>query len=76
MDHIRQMEALSSVATTVVTNFPLQVRALETAYTAVGQWVANNGYHLTAAPRELYYGSPEAGDFTVEIQFPVVKLTP
>lgn len=70
---IRQMEAQSQVATVVVANFHLEAGGLKDAYAAIGRWIADNDYHITAAPRELYYGSPQTGDFTSEIQFPVCK---
>ncbi|HEX2909047.1 MAG TPA: MerR family transcriptional regulator [Phototrophicaceae bacterium] len=70
---VRQMTAIPQVATLVVANFHQKVEGLKPAYAALGQWVATNGYHITAAPRELYYGSPQTGDFTAEIQFPVEK---
>lgn len=73
---IRQMEAFPAVATTVVTNFHVKVGGLKDAYTSLGEWIANNNYHIIAAPRELYFGSPATGDFTAEIQFPVCKFTP
>jgi DNA-binding transcriptional MerR regulator len=71
---IRQMEAIAQVATIVVSNFHLKPRGLEEAYGALGRWVVDNGYHISAAPRELYYGSPETGDFASEIQFPVSRV--
>ena len=70
---IRQMDAISHVATVVVADFHTKVDGLKPAYSALGQWVADNGYHILASPRELYYGSPQTGDFTAEIQFPIIK---
>ncbi|MGJ3240343.1 MAG: MerR family transcriptional regulator [Anaerolineae bacterium] len=70
---IRQLEAIPHVATTVVTNFHVKVGGLENAYKSLGQWVVDNDYHIIAAPREIYYGTPQTGDFTAEIQFPVSK---
>lgn len=70
---IRQLEAIPQVATTVVANFHVKVGGLENAYKSLGQWVVENAYHIIAAPREIYYGTPETGDFTAEIQFPVSK---
>lgn len=70
---IRQIDAIPQAATVVVADFHQKVRGLEPAYEAIGQWIANNQYHITAAPREIYYGSPATGDFTAEIQFPVKK---
>lgn len=71
---IRQLDALPQVATLVVTSFHQKVEGLKPAYAALGTWIARNGYQITAAPRELYYGSPAAGDFTAEIQFPVAPF--
>lgn len=72
---IRQLDAIPQVASVVVAGFQHKVDGLKPAYIALGQWVANNGYHITAAPREIYYGSPQTGDFTAEIQFPITKLS-
>jgi len=49
------------------------VDGLTPAYTAIAQWIEANGYRIVGYPREVYYGSPEKGDFTAEIQFPVEK---
>lgn len=73
---IRQLEAVPQVATTVVANFHVKVGSVENAYKSLGQWVVDNGYHIIAAPREIYYGTPQTGDFTAEIQFPVCKYMP
>jgi DNA-binding transcriptional MerR regulator len=70
---IRQMEAIPQVATIIVADFHEKVDGLKPAYAALGQWIANHNYHIIGAPRELYYGSPETGYFTAEIQFPVDK---
>lgn len=70
---IRHIEAIPKVATTVIANFHTKVGGLKDAYESLGQWIANNEYNIIAAPRELYYGTPETGDFTAEIQFPVSK---
>ncbi len=71
---VRQMEALPQVATIVVANFHKLAGGLKFAYAAIGQWIGEHGYHIVGAPRELYYGSPDTGDFTAEIQFPVDKV--
>ena len=72
--HIRQMEAAPQMAFTIVAdNFYQKADGLTPAYNALGRWIEEHGYHITDAPRELYYGSPEKGDFTAEIQFPVEK---
>jgi len=70
---IRQLNALPQVASVIVADFHQKIDGLKPAYIALGQWVANNGYHIISAPREIYYGSPATGDFTAEIQFPVMK---
>ncbi len=71
---LRQIEAIPQVAATIVTGDVFQkVNGLTNAYQAIGQWVEEHGLHICGAPRELYYGSPQTGDFTVEIQFPVGK---
>ncbi len=68
---VYQMEAIPSMATTVVADW--RVEGLAPAYNALGQWIEAHGYRMVGAPRELYYGSPEMGDYTAEIQFPVEK---
>lgn len=70
---IRQLDAVPQVASIVVANFHQKVEGLKPAYIALGQWIANNEYHIISAPREIYYGSPATDDFTAEIQFPVTK---
>ena len=72
---VRQIATLPQVATTIVTNdFYQKVEGLTPAYNAIGQWIEDNGYRIVGAPRELFHGSPEKGDLTAEIQFPVEKL--
>ena len=72
---VRQMEAIPHAATTIATDdFYQKVDGLKPAYNALGQWIEDHGYRIVGAPRELYYGSPEKGDFTAEIQFPVEKV--
>lgn len=68
---VRQMEAIPHMATTIVADW--KVEGLTPAYHTVGQWIEDHSYHIVGAPRELYYGSPEKGDYTAEIQFPVEK---
>ncbi|MBK9054253.1 MAG: MerR family transcriptional regulator [Chloroflexi bacterium] len=71
---VRQMEAVPQAVTTIVADdFYQKVGGLTPAYNALGQWIEEHGYRIVRAPRELYYGSPEKGDFTAEIQFPVEK---
>ena len=71
---VYQMEAVAHAATTIAAdNFYQKVGGLTPAYNAIGHWIEEHGYRITGAPRELYYGSPEKGDFTAEIQFPVEK---
>ncbi len=72
---VYQMAALPQVATTIVTDdFHQQVEGLTPAYNAIGQWIEEHGYRIVGAPRELFHGSPEKGDLTAEIQFPIKKL--
>lgn len=72
---VRQMEAMPLVASTIVTdNFYKKVDGLGPAYRAVAQWIESNKYQIVGPPRELYYGSPESGEMTAEIQFPVKKM--
>ncbi len=74
---IRQMEAVPELATTVVADdFFQKVEGLTPAYQAVAHWIEANGYEVAGPVRELIYGSPERGDLTAEIQFPVAKRNP
>lgn len=68
---IRQTAAYAQTATTIVADW--MVEGLDAAYNALGQWLGDHGYHIIGSPRELYYGSPEQGENTVEIQFPVER---
>ena len=68
---VRPLDAMPLVATIVVANFHMIEEGLKSAYKALGDWVANNNYHIIDSPRELYYGSPQSGDFAAEIQFPI-----
>jgi DNA-binding transcriptional MerR regulator len=68
---VRQTEAVPRMATTIVADW--KVEGLEPAYNAIGRWIGDHGYCIVGAPRELYYGSPEKGEYTAEIQFPVEK---
>ena len=71
---VHQMEAVPHVATTIAADdFYQKVGGLTPAYNAIGHWIEEHGYSIVGAPRELFYGSPEKGDFTAEIQFPVEK---
>ena len=69
---LRQLPAHAPIATVAVANPAPHTGGLKDAYTALGQWISTQGYTLYGAPREVYYGSPETGDVTVEIQLPVV----
>lgn len=71
---LRQMEAIPLVASTVVTDdFYKKVDGLTPAYNAIAKWMEDNNYQIVGPPRELYYGSPESGEMTAEVQFPVKK---
>ncbi|NIV01263.1 MAG: hypothetical protein GWN55_08085 [Phycisphaerae bacterium] len=59
--------------TIVVDDFYKQVDGLTPAYNALGKWIEANGYKIAGPPRELFHGSPQQGDLTAEIQFPVEK---
>lgn len=68
---VRQTEAIPHMATTLVADW--KVEGLNPAYNTMGQWIEDHGYRIVGAPRELYYGPPEKGIYTAEIQFPVEK---
>lgn len=72
---LRQIEAVPNVAVTIVTDdFYNKVEGLTPAYNALGRWIEANNYKIAGPPRELFHGSPQTGDFTAEIQFPVEKV--
>ena len=68
---VRQTEAIPHMATTIVADE--KVESHQRAYHTIGHWIEDHGYCIVGAPRELYYGSPENGDYAAEIQFPVEK---
>lgn len=71
---IGQLAAVPQMAVTVVTgDFYQKVNSLTPAYNALGKWIEVNGYKIVGPPRELFHGSPQTGDLTAEIQFPVEK---
>ena len=71
---VRELDAVPHMATTIAADeFYKQVDGLTPAYNALGEWIENNGYRIVGPPREIFHGSPENGDLTAEIQFPVEK---
>jgi DNA-binding transcriptional MerR regulator len=71
---VRRLEGADLAASTIVTDdFYRKVEGLTPAYQALGRWIEANGYVVVGPPREIFYGSPEAGDLTAEIQFPVCR---
>lgn len=71
---VRQIAAVPNVAVTIVTDdFYNKVEGLTPAYNALGKWIEANNYKIAGPPRELFHGSPDSGDLTAEIQFPVEK---
>ena len=72
---LRQLEAAPFIASTIVTDdFYKKVGALLPAYSALAQWIEDNGYEIAGHPRELFYGSPHTNDLTAEVQYPVKKM--
>lgn len=72
---VREMGVIPLVASTVVTdNFYKKVDGLTPAYNALAKWIEENSYQIVGPPRELFYGSPESGEMTAEVQFPVKKV--
>lgn len=72
---VRELAPVPEMAITIATHdFHNQVGGLTPAYNALGQWIEANGYEIVGPPRELFHGSPEKGDLTAEIQFPVAKV--
>lgn len=72
---IQELPAVPTMATTIATgDFYQQVGGLTPAYNALGRWIGDNEYQIVGPPRELFHGSPENGDLTAEIQFPVEKI--
>jgi DNA-binding transcriptional MerR regulator len=71
---VRQVEAVPLAASTIVAdNFYKKVDGLTPAYTALAQWIEDNGYKIAGLPRELFYGSAHGGDLTAEVVYPVEK---
>ena len=71
---IQQLDALPTVATTVVADdFQHQEDGLTPAFNALAQWIEDHGYTIVGPSREIFHGSPETNDLTAEIQFPVEK---
>jgi len=72
---IRMLEPVPCMACTIVSDeFYRKVDGLTPAYHAIARWIEENGYQIVGWAREVFYGSPESGDFTAEIQFPVRKV--
>jgi effector-binding domain-containing protein len=71
---VRQLEAVPLAASTIATDgFYKKPGGLLPAYTALAQWIEENGYKIAGPARELFYGSAERGDLTAEVQYPVEK---
>ena len=71
---IRTLSGAPSVASTIVSDdFFQKPGGLTPAYHAIARWIDENGYRIIGPAREIYYGSPQSGDFTAEVQFPVEK---
>jgi len=71
---VRELEGLPQAATTLSTDdFFQKVDGLTPVYHALAQWIEANGYEMAGPPRELFYGSPQQGDLTAEVQIPVKK---
>lgn len=69
---VRELEALPQVISTLsADDFYQKVDGLAPVYQALAQWIEANGYEMTGPPRELFFGSPQAGDLTAEVQIPV-----
>ena len=72
---VRQLDAVDEMAVMIVTDdFQEQVDGLTPAYHSLAKWIEAHNYKIAGPPRELFYGSPEEGDLTAEIQFPVEKI--
>ena len=72
---VRQLDSVPLMASTIaVEDFYKKPGGLLPAYNALAQWIEANGYQIAGPPRELFYGSPEHGDLTAEVQFPVEKV--
>jgi effector-binding domain-containing protein len=58
----------------VTDDFYKRVDGLTPAYQALAKWIEENNYQISGPACELFYGSPESGEMTAEIQFPVQKV--
>lgn len=73
---VRRLEGDFQVASTIDTSdFYRKPGGLTPAYQALARWIDGNGYQIVGPAREIYYGSPQTGDFTAEVQFPVEKAS-
>lgn len=73
---VRILEAVPEIAVTIIDDdFYKKVDGLTPAYNAIGRWIEEHGYQVAGPARELFYGSPEAGDLTAEVQIPVARET-
>ncbi|MEM7129614.1 MAG: MerR family transcriptional regulator [Chloroflexota bacterium] len=71
---IQQLDSVPMMATTIVADdFQNQADGLTPAFTALAQWIEDNGYIISGPSREVFHGSVENNDLTAEIQFPVEK---
>ena len=72
---MRRLASVPLAATTVFADdFHRQVDGLTPAYNEIVRWIEANGYGIAGPPREIFYGSPDNGDLTAEVQFPVEKM--
>ncbi|MEM7033510.1 MAG: MerR family transcriptional regulator [Chloroflexota bacterium] len=71
---VRELNAVAQMAVTIVTDdFQASEDGLTPAYHSLANWIETHNYKIVGPPRELFYGSPNEGDLTAEIQYPVEK---
>ncbi|MDX1992064.1 MAG: MerR family transcriptional regulator [bacterium] len=71
----RELEGYPTVASTL---YKGPYTGITEAWVGVGQWIADNGYRIIGAAREIYLvdpgQTPNPADYLTEIQFPVEKI--
>jgi DNA-binding transcriptional MerR regulator len=71
----RELEGYPTVASTL---YKGPYTGITEAWVGVGQWIADNGYRIIGAAREIYLVDPgqtqNPAEYLTEIQFPVEKI--
>lgn len=68
---VREIPALPLVASIIHTG---GYDSITDTYTAIGNWIVNNGYRPAGPSMEIYVTEPKGDETITEIQFPVEKV--